>query len=309
VATIGTITAATLPDGAAQVQRLRRPPGALMRSEGAVAIAFLAPAMVALILFRIVPAGSAVVESVKLRDNFVGLDNYRFLWSSESFRSCLGTTLIFGAIINPFQIFVALALALLLSQRLPGVQLWRSLIFLPVAVPLLVSAVIWGVGFRPDGLVNAALSALRLPEQPFLTSADEALPSIMVLASWVGVGYWMTFLIAGLQDIPPDYAEASSVDGAGWWRTLFQITLPLMRRPLAFVLVADTVANFLLFAPVQVLTRGGPGDSTNLIMFEIYRQAYTFGDLGLASAEVVVVVLVLIAIVSVQFRLLRGDGQ
>ena len=225
--------------------------------------------------------------------------------ASESFRQSLATTLLFGLIVNPLQILLALALAVLLTQRLPGNQVWRTLIFLPVAVPLLVSAVVWGIAFRPDGPINALLGAIGFAPQPFLTSPRQALLSIVILASWVGVGYWMMFLIAGLQDIPPDYTEAAAIDGAGWWGAFVQITLPLLRRPLAFVLVADTVANFLLFAPVQVLTRGGPAEATNLIMFEIYRQAYTFGDLGLASAEVVIVVLVLLAIVGLEFRLLQ----
>ncbi len=278
-------------------------------NEAAVALLFLAPALVALLLFRIVPTGYAVMASLRLHGEFVGLDNYRFLLGSASFRRSLGTTLLFGLVINPVQIVLALALAVLFLQRLPGARLWRTLVFLPVAVPLLVSALVWGIAFRPDdGIINAVLSAVGVARQPFLTSPDQALISIMVLASWAGVGYWMVFLIAGLQDIPPDYADAAAVDGAGWWRTFRQITLPLLRRPLAFVLVADTVANFLLFAPVQVLTKGGPSEATNLIMFEVYRQAYTFGDLALASAEVVVVVVLMLLVVTVQFRLLRSDA-
>ncbi len=265
----------------------------------------MTPALIALVLFRILPTLQAVIGSFQNRGEYVGLENYQFLIGSHSFRTSLLTTALFGVIINPLQVLLALALAILLSQRLPAARLWRTLIFLPVAVPLLVSAVVWGIAFRPDGLINALLEALRVAPQPFLTSPDQALFSIIVLASWVGVGYWMTFLIAGLQDIPPDYAEAAAIDGAGWWRTFLQITLPLLRRPLAFVLVADTVANFLLFAPVQVLTRGGPAEATNLIMFEIYRQAYTFGDLGLASAEVVIVVLILLVVVGLEFRLLQ----
>lgn len=296
---------ARIVDGSRLLVRRRARP----INETTVALAFLAPALLALALFRLLPAAQAVRDSFQVRGEFAGLENYRFLWSSDSFRECLRTTLIFGAIVNPVQILLALALALIFVQRLPGVRLWRTLVFLPVAVPLLVSAVVWGIGFRPDdGPVNGLLAVFGLSDQPFLTSPDQALPAIMILASWVGVGYWMTFLVAGLHEIPPEYAEAAALDGAGWWRILAGITLPLLRRPLAFVLVADTVANFLLFAPVQVLTRGGPSEATNLIMFEIYRQAYTFGDTELAAAEVVVVVLVLLAIVTVQFRLLRGDG-
>lgn len=257
---------------AAPARRRRQSP---LGNQTFVALAFVAPALVALVLFRILPTLQAVIGSFQVRGEFVGFENYRFLVESESFRQSMATTLLFGLIINPFQILLALALAVLLTQRLPGNRIWRTLIFLPVAVPLLVSAVVWGIAVRPDGPINALLGAMGFGSQPFLTSPDQALLSIVVLASWVGVGYWMTFLIAGLQDIPADYGEAAAIDGAGWWRAFVQITLPLLRRPLAFVLVADTVANFLLFAPVQVLTRGGPAEATNLIMFEIYRQAYS----------------------------------
>ena len=105
---------------------------------------------------------------------------------------------------------------------------------------------------------------LGIPPQPFLTSPQQALLSIMILLSWIGVGYWMMFLIAGINDIPATYYEAAAIDGASAWRQLWSITLPLLRRPLAFVLVADTVSNFLVFAPVQILTKGGPNGSTNL---------------------------------------------
>jgi multiple sugar transport system permease protein len=188
--------------------------------------------------------------------------------------------------------------------------LWRTLIFLPIAVPQAVAAVVWGVAFRPDGPLNAALVQLGLPPQPFLSSADQALPSLIALVSWIGVGYWMMFLIAGLLDIPRSYYEAAAVDGASAWQGFRHITLPLLRRPLLFVLVADTVANFLVFAPVQILTQGGPQGSTHLVMFDIYDQAYRVGDVRLANAETVLLVVVVLAIVTVQFRLLgRGQGR
>ena len=99
------------------------------------------------------------------------------------------------------------------------------------------------------------------------------------------------------------------LDGAGWWRRLFSITLPLLRRPMSFVLIACTVGSFLLFAPVQILTKGGPNGSTNLIMYDIYTNAYQIGDLGVGQAEVVVLMVMLAVIVAIQFRLLREDGK
>jgi multiple sugar transport system permease protein len=271
-------------------------------------LAFLAPALLALAAFRLLPAAHAILSSFQFDGAFAGLDNYSFLFSTPRIVNSIQTTLLFNLIINPLQIVIALALALLLVENVRWSSLWRIIIFAPATVPLSVTAIVWGIAFRPDdGIVNAILAAIGLPPQPFLTSPDQALFAIMILASWAGVGYWMVFLIAGLRDISPSYKEAAALDGAGYWRTLFYIILPMMRRPLAFVLVADTVANFLLFPPVQILTRGGPVNSTNVIMFEIYRNAFTFNDFGLAYALMVLLLILLVVIVSLQFRLLRSD--
>ncbi len=285
--------------------------GRLTSGRSALAVAaFLFPAAVLLLLFRIVPAAQVVVESVAPKGEWVGLDTFAFLLSSDSYLGALWTTLQFNLIINPLQIVAALAIALLLADgaRLGG--LWQSVLLLPVAVPLAVSSVIWGVAFRPDdGILNALLAAVGIPGQPWLTSPDQALWSIVILASWVGVGYWALFLRAGLHEISRSLVEAAAIDGAGYWQTLFRIRLPLLRRTLAFVLVADTAANVLLFAPVQILTKGGPGGSTNLVMFDVFRNAFTFGDLPLASAQTVILVIALLVIVAIQFALLNRGGE
>lgn len=269
-------------------------------------VVFLAPAVLLLLLTRILPVGEALVTSVDdpATGEFFGA--YSSLLGSSSFVNSVQVTLWFNLLINPLQVVAALALAVLLTQKVPGEGIVRMVIFLPAAIPQAVATVVWGIALRPgDGLVNSVLQVIGLSPQPFLTSSQQALYAIMVIASWVGVGYWMMFLIAGLRDVPQSLLEAAALDGAGWWRRLFSIVLPLMSRPLAFVLVAATVANFLLFVPVQVLTEGGPAGSTNLLMHEIYRQAYTFADMPFAMAQVVVLSVITLVIVTVQFRLLR----
>ena len=143
----------------------------------------------------------------------------------------------------------------------------------------------------------------------FLITSRWALPSIILVVSWVGVGYWMTFLIAGLKDIPPALYEAATIDGANAWQRFWKITLPMLRRPLLFVLVADTVANFLTFAPAQILTKGGPRGSTNFIMMEVYTRTFVYGDYAGGAAETVVLVAVVLLVVVIQFRLLRGASS
>jgi multiple sugar transport system permease protein len=230
------------------------------------------------------------------------------LFNNPSFTSSIKTTLWFNLIINPFQVLGALALAVLLTQKLPATGVWRTLVFLPVAVPPAVAAVVWGLALRsPDGLINGMFVALGFDPQPFLISPDWALWSIIIIASWVGLGYWMVFLIAGLQDIPSDLLESASVDGASWWVTFRRITVPLLKRPLMFVLVAASVSNFLLFVQVQLLTAGGPAGSTNVLMHEIYKQAFVFGNQTIAAAEVLVLVAIMSVVVAIQVRMMGSE--
>lgn len=292
----------------AAVRRRRR-----RRRTTLIAFAMLAPALIALVTMRIVPLVSAVSQSfqhVSLatgESSFDGFANYAYLFTDPGFYSVLVVTLVFNLILNPVIVVLSTALALLTVQQLPLVGLWRSMIFVPAAVPGAVVALIWSTALQPDGLVNALLELVGLPPQPFLTSANQAAFSIGIMVTWGALGYWMIFIIAGLKDIPSSLYEAAALDGAGWWRRLFSITLPLLKRPMAFVLIACTVGSFLLFAPVQILTKGGPNGSTNLMMYDIYNRTYLLGDVGVGQAEVVVLMLILSVIVAIQFRLLREE--
>ena len=304
-----TAPAAPTDNGGRPPRRSSRPAS----GQGRVALLFLLPAILALAILRLIPAGVSLVDGFYRESllrggrTFVGLENYGDLLSNPDFQQSVLVTLLFTVIVNPFQVTLSFLLAVLYTQKAAGSRLWRSLVILPIATPPAVSAVIWSVIYRPDGLANGLLDMLGLPAQPFLTSSAQALPSIIVLLSWIGVGYWMLFLIAGINDIPAEVNEAALLDGAGWWRRLLNVTFPLVRRPLAFVLVAATVSTLLVFAPVQILTKGGPNGSTNLMMYDIYTRAYALGDIHTAQAEVILLVAVTLVIVAAQFRLLRGD--
>jgi len=267
---------------------------------------FLGPALLALVAFRIIPTAIAIAQSLGTRDG-LGFANYVSLFESPTFLNSVYVTLLFNLIVNPVQIVIAIALALLLNQTIPARTLGRIAIFLPVAAPLAVASLVWGIAMRPsDGALNAILAYLNIPAQPWLTSADQSLLSIMIIVTWAGVGYWTVFLIAGLKEIPEDLYEAATIDGAGWWKCLFVVTLPMLKRTILFVLVANTVGNFLIFAPVQILTRGGPQGSTNLFIYEIYQLGFSFADIAAASAGVVILVSLMLVFVALQFRLLRS---
>jgi multiple sugar transport system permease protein len=280
------------------------------------AVVFLLPAVTALVGLRIAPTVGAVVDSLYkafpggiIPATFAGLHNYQSLFADPNFVATIVRTLVFNLIINPLQIAVALVVAVLFVQRIPLVGLWRTMLFIPVTIPIVGSCIAWGAALNPDGPVNGLITALGGSPQPFFTSPNQALACIIVLASWIGIGYWMLFLIAGLQAIPDELYEAARVDQAGPVRTFFSITLPLLRRPLLFVLVADTVANFVLFVPVQLLTQGGPQGSTTLLMFDAWRTTYGYGSRNLGAAEVVILTAIMLVFVLLQFRLLREEGD
>jgi ABC-type sugar transport system permease subunit len=283
-----------------------------IKSDTLIALAFIAPAFLALLIMRILPAIFAFVESLNktnvftLERKFVGLRNYIQLFDNPEFVNTIKVTLLFTLIVNPVQIFIAILLAILFTRRFPLSGIFRSLVIFPIAVPPAVSAVVWSAIYRPDGLANAILKGAGLPEQEWIISSSQSLMSIIILLSWIGCGYWMLFLIAGINDIPDEIYEASKLDGAGFIRQTWSVTLPLLRRPLAFVLVADTVSNFLIFAPVAILTNGGPEGSTSLLMFDIFTRAYSYGDVGKAAAAVFILIIFMLIAVIGQFAMLRS---
>lgn len=274
-----------------------------------VVLAFLGPALLCIFLLRLWPAALALINSFREPGGSYGLGNYTYIFTDPEFLNSLKITAVYSIIINPLQIAIALALAILMNAAIPTIGFWRMMVLLPVAIPQSVSAVVWGVALRPDGIVNSVLNSLGIESQRFLTSPDQSLASIMLIVSWVGVGFWMTFLVAGLQEIPKSLYEAVRIDGANRWQQFRYITLPQLRRPLTFVLVADTAANFLVFAPVQILTQGGPTGSTNLIMNEVFSQAFVLGDPSSAAASTVILVAVALLVVTIQFQLMQAQDD
>lgn len=272
----------------------------------------LAPALLGLLVFTLYPIALAVSQSFYnlSRGNsvFVGLDNYSTLFTDPAFWKSLWVTLWFNLLMNPIQIALATGLALLYMQRFRGITFYRLLFLIPIGVSLPTAVLIWRIMLSQDGLANGLLGIAHLPPQPWLTSEGLALYSIIAIATWKGISYWMIFIIGGLQNISAEIYDAARVDGIKAWQRLVFITLPLLRPTLLFVLVADVSINFLLFSPIFMLTQGGPADSTNVLMYEAYKSGFIFGDMGRAMAIIVVVVLILLVVVALQFRLLSGTS-
>jgi len=286
----------------------------MKRVERWIPYLLLLPAFTLLLVFNIMPAVAGFGESLythnlsQARRAFVGFDNFARLLKDPTFWKSLRVTLVFSLVTNPLQTALALALALLVNQRVRGIAFFRSIYLFPVVISLNITSTIWGLMLNKDtGLINGILADIGLPRQPFLLSADQSLWTIIGIISWVGVPYWAMFFLAGLQGIPDTLHEAAAIDGADTWQRFLRVTLPLLRGVLAFVLVSDTIINLFLFAPVWILTRGGPELSTNLLMYDAYRRGIVWGDLGSMAAMVIVLLIITSVAVAVEFLVLRGD--
>jgi multiple sugar transport system permease protein len=271
--------------------------------------AFIAPAFIGLFVFRFIPIGlsgfgSFFSENLRGDMVFVGLKNYAELMDDPSFWNTMRVTLIFNLIINPFQICCALALAMLVRRPSKFIDVFRLGFIMPMTVSIALTSIIWSILLDPTlGPVNGLLRWGGFQSQPFFRSEHQALETLILVATWKGAGYWMIFLLSGLLAIPREIDDSALIDGATGIRKFISITLPLMKRPLAFVLVADTAANFLLFAPVYIITNGGPNGATQLLMFEAYQAAFAYINHGRSMAISTIILVVVLLIAMFELRL------
>ncbi len=288
---------------------LRRPHGRLEP------YLLLLPAMLLIGIFKIYPILYSLVESFfKIGKGsvtyFAGIRNYVSLFSEPIFLNSLGVTLWFCVFTTAIQVVLAIALALLLNRRSRAVRAARTMIYLPVSISIVIACTVWNMFFSTStGIFNTVLETLGMPAQPFLTGKNQALYVIVFICCWKGVPYWMMFLLAGLQNISENIYEASRIDGAGYWVTLFRITLPMLKNALVFVIISDTLINVFMFVPVYLLTGGGPSMSTDTLMYEAYRSAFSYGNYPRAYALVTVMLVIAVAIAGVQMFITRDEKE
>ena len=274
---------------------------------------FLAPALLGTIAFKLYPIFLGFYESLIYTSFgggvesriFVWFENYQYLFDDPLFWQSVKVTTILTIIINPLQISLSLGLALLLMRKTKYIRIIRSLYLLPIGIALPIATIIWGFMLDPyDGFLNGFLGIFGIAPQPFLVSENQALWSIMLIATWKGVAYWMLFLLAGLEDIPNQYYEAAKIDGANPFQKFRYVTLPLLRRTILFVFVADTATNFVLMVPMIILTKGGPMQSTNVLVFEAYRSGFYYQDWGRALSIITILTTISLIVIGLQLILL-----
>ncbi len=280
-----------------------------IKMQKALPYIMIGPACLLIAVFKVYPIGRTLVEGF-VSDGQVGFDTYQRLFLDQTFWSSLWVTIKMNIVITPLQIFISLCLAFLVNCNLKGIGIFRTIYYLPVTISITVATLLWNMMFNVNnGILNSILNTVGVSNQGFFIDKAQALWCIVVIANWKGVGYWMMFLLAGLKGIDATIYESAIIDGAGWFKRITAITLPLIKNTLLFVFVADTTANMLLFAPMQIITRGGPQGSTNVLMYESYKSAFQFVDRSRSSAIVTVLLLMIAAVCVFQFKLLNNKEK
>lgn len=282
-----------------------------------VGILYALPAVLLVIVFFLMPLGLMVWMSFHNWPllgaiRFVNVGNYRALFADSTFFGSLLFTLKYAVIVTPLLLVIGFGLAILVKTNRKGVGLFRASYFMPLVIGFAAASYLWVWLLNPQvGIVDKIIHDLLGAQKPveWLATAGLAVGAVVFVVIWKTVGFSMILLVGGLQGIPLEVNEAVAIDGAGILRKLKSITLPLLRRTFALVLVSATVGSFLAFDQFYVLTRGGPGSSTMTVVYWIFNMSFFSFRLGYGAAASVVLLILLLALAAVEMRLLRDDTK
>jgi ABC-type sugar transport system permease subunit len=280
------------------------------------AYAMILPIFALYAVLRIYPIAQAFYLSLTnfqlgiRKQDFVGLANYINLLSSPDFLVSLKNSLLFAVLTLLFTLFLALAVALVMSRVVVvGIGLLQTLIFLPVVVSVVPSAIIWSWIYDPQyGILNYVLSLVGVSPVNWLFNKSTSLYAVIAFVVWRWIGYYMIIFWVGLRAIPDTYVEAATIDGAGSWRIARFILLPLLRPIVLLATVLATINGFTIFSEVYVMTTGtqaAPGNTLSVLTFDIYQRGLVFYKVGEANAEAIYLFLILIGFTLAQFAMNR----
>ena len=275
-----------------------------------VAYTFLLPNLLGFLVFTLLPVGAALGLSFMRWDSynpveFIGLRNFQTLLRDSSFRIAFWNTIYFTGVAVPLTVVLSLALALALNRGLRALPAFRAVHFFPHIASTVAVAVVWQFLYHPDmGPINQFLSALGVESPPRWTaSVTWAMPAVIIMSVWKSVGYYMVMFLAGLQAIPGYLYEAALIDGAGAWQRFRYVTLPLLSPTMFFVIIINLINSFKVFDQIYIMTQGGPGRATSVLVYYIYIQAFVNQNFGYASAMAFVLFILVLVVTVFQFRL------
>ncbi len=278
--------------------------------------ALVAPQLAITIIFFFLPAGQAVFQSLQQQDpfglavEFVGFDNFRELFADPNYLASFRVTALFSVLVAATGLTVSLALAVFADRAIRGAGIYKTLMIWPYAVAPAVAAVLWLFLLNPSlGVLSHWMRALGMSWNPVLDGGD-ALALIVIAATWKQISYNFLFFLAGLQSIPKSLIEAAAIDGAGPGRRFWTIVFPMLSPTTFFLLVVNMVyAFFETFAIVDAATSGGPGQSTQILVYKVYNDGFKGLDLGGSAAQSVVLMAIVIGLTVIQFRYIERKVQ
>jgi ABC-type sugar transport system permease subunit len=274
-----------------------------------VGLAYLAPSLILFAAFVFIPLAQSIylsffnTRATGVPTTFAGLDHYLELLTSPAFRTGLLATTLFAVYTVPIGIALGLVLAVMLNQRLRGINVFRTMMSSTIAISAAVGALIWLLLLNPSlGLLNYILSLAGIGGPDWLIQPTTAIIAVSMTTIWLTLGTNIIVLLAGLQSVPEEIYEAARLDGARGLRMFRSITMPMVSPSLFFLLVVDTIAVLQAFTQIHLLTRGGPVDATRVLVYSIYQDAFQNFQFGYASAQAVILLLLVMALTLIQFR-------
>jgi len=277
-----------------------------MLREWAAGYFFASPFIIGFLLFTAYPMLYSIWLSFQKWDlltppKYIGFDNFVRMIKDPLANLGLYNSAYYTFLAVPIQLIISFALALALTQPIRFRDLYRAGFYMPIIVPLVASAVVWQRVFHPEyGILNEVLAWFGIPAQAWLFKPELAKPAFILMSFWM-VGRQMVIFIAGLGGIPESLYEAASLDGAGWWTKLFNVTIPLMTPLIFYNMIIAIINSFQTFVPALIMTDGGPENSTLFVVLNIYRNGFQFFNMGYASALAWELFVIVIGLTIVQF--------
>ncbi len=265
---------------------------------------FILPALLGTAVFIIIPVFFSFYLSFCKWDllspiEFAGLQNYKELLTSPAFGLIIKNTFVFALSTAVIALIIPLVLAAALNSRIRGTEFFKTAYFLPFITPMIVAAIVWEWIFDPNnGLLNYILKA----HINWLYDTHTAMIALIIVSSWKLIGYNMVIFLSGFSGINQNLYEAAKIDGANPLQTFFRVTLPLLSPTIFFVLVITTISSFQVFDLIYLMTQGGPLDSTNVLVYWIYKNAFEFFNIGEASAGAYILFLIILLLTIVQWK-------
>lgn len=277
----------------------------VLNSHSFAGLIFILPALLGTVIFIVLPVIASFGLSFTSWDllnpiKFVGLENYKLIFTEPLFFQILLNTIVFALATSVFGVIIPLVLAAILNSKLRGSEFFKTAYFLPFITPMIVIGIVWQWIFDPNiGILNRVLHM----HIQWLYDTHFALPALIMVTVWKLIGYNIVIFLSGFASIPENLYEAARIDGASPVQTFFNITIPMLSPTIFFVVIITAISSFQVFDLIYLMTQGGPLDSTNVLVYSIYKNAFEYFNVGKASAMAYVLFVIILVLTLVQWNL------